>query len=143
MNEPTSRSAVATIFLFGSTLLVGCGGNVVFVEDGQGGGIVSAATTTSSSPRECGDIAFDFDVPAQVCTGSETCEITGLLPDGRDARIQCSIGKDATCILTIDDLQSCTCPTDQIDWTNTCPNGVPTCAGWRVDYANAEYCLTQ
>lgn len=121
----------AAIFAFGIVTLTffGCGANVVFDGEDDGGG---------QAGLDCENVDYDFDVVARVCAEHDSCTIFGELPDGREARILCG-GDPPTCTLSVDNEQVCSCPDERIDWANVCSNGVPTCAGWRIDYTDALY----
>jgi hypothetical protein len=126
--SPAMRTTAALCAIGIVTLtFIGCGANVVFDGNDDGGGEL-----------DCEDVAFDFDVVARVCGENESCSIIGELPDGREARILCG-GDPPGCTLSVENTQVCSCPDDRIDWANACPNGVPTCAGWRIDYADALF----
>lgn len=125
-----------------SLILAGCGGNVVFIDDGEtSGGGRSPSTVTSSGGFDCGDVSFDFDVPPLVCTNGTTgCELIGQMPDGRAVRESCD-GSTLQCSLFIDDVLVCTCPAEHIDFANTCGNGVPLCSDWHMNLSTAEQCI--
>ncbi len=113
--------------------LAGCGANVVFQDDGgEAGGGGSAAW--------CADVSFDFEAPASVCLAGSTCELNGVLPDGRTVRETCVTGKTSTCTLSVDDVPTCACPEDRIDYASACGNGVPTCADWKIDWSDIGAC---
>jgi hypothetical protein len=111
--------------------LASCGGKVV-VEDESG---------TGGAGLDCAAVSFDFDAPILACTeGPDRCELVGTLPDGRAVREACD-GSTTECDLFVDDVLTCSCPSDRIDFATACSNGVPTCANWLVDYSDIDFCV--
>ncbi|MFO0550640.1 MAG: hypothetical protein U0271_19760 [Polyangiaceae bacterium] len=120
--------------------LLGCGAKVVYVT-ADGGGDAGGGGVGGGAPLSCESVVTDFDAPVTYCivSGSQ-CELTGMMPDGARVVERCESGEVASCSLSIDGEDTCTCPPDRIDWANTCPNGVPTCQGWQFNWATAEPC---
>jgi hypothetical protein len=108
--------------------LGGCGGKVVFVDDDKGG----------AEPAEtCESVELDQSLPAEICTIDDRCEIRGRLDDDRTVRLVCD--DTPACLLFIEGVETCRCPSERIDWASTCPNGVPTCSGWTLDWTDPVF----
>jgi hypothetical protein len=112
-----------------------CGGTVVFDEpreddeDGDGESL------------DCANVVFDARVTvSETCSDGGVCELSGLLADGSVARQRCEV-TTTSCRLFVDDVEVCACPPGQIDTSNVCSTGAPTCSAWRIDFSDVDACL--
>lgn len=123
--------------LLASIPLAACGGKVLI--EGSGGGS-SATSSTSSTGTGC-LITLDPNAPQYQCAVTPgDCSLGGQLPDGTPVTEECTLvdSTHATCSLYVNQQEQEVCPASRIDWASTCANGVPTCAGWCVDYVKIE-----
>ena len=88
---------------------------------------------------DCAAVSFDLTAPSEACETVDRCDLTGTLADGRSVRESCTQGG---CALFVDEVQVCACPPARLDFSQVCADGLPTCAGWLVNWSTIGFCAS-
>jgi hypothetical protein len=96
---------------------------------------VLSCTERALERLDCSKVTFASHGPTEVCATTDTCNIQGVLADGRALRETCTL---AGCTLFVEGVQACTC--SRLDYAAVCATGLPTCTEWTVDYSRVVSC---